>query len=109
MFFGPLEKGESLLDDAEDVVLAQDQAVFAVDLDLVAAVLAEEHAVADLHVELSNAAVLEDLAVADGDDLALDRLLFGGVGDDDPALGLLLLLHALDDDAVMKRSDARHG
>ena len=37
-------------------------------------------------------AVLEDRAVADGDHVALDGLLLGGVGDDDPALGLVLFL-----------------
>ena len=53
-------------------------------------------------------AVLEDLAVADGDDLALDRLLLGRVGDDDPALGLLFFLDALDDDAVLQRTNVGH-
>src|SRR5258707_491053 len=84
----------SLLDDAEDVVLAQDQAVLTVDLDLGAAVLAEENAVADLHVELAHGTVLQDLAVADAEHFALDRLLLGAVRDDDSALGLLLLFHA---------------
>ena len=73
----------------EDVVLAEDDVLDAVDLDLGAGVLAEQDAVARLHVERADLAVLEDLAVADGDDLALDRLLLGGVGDDDAALGLL--------------------
>ena len=87
-----IARAASLLDDAEDVVFADDEVLFAVDLHLGAGVLAEEDAVADLDVELADRAVLEDLAVADGDDLALDGLLFGGVGDDDPALGLLSLL-----------------
>ena len=69
--------------------------LFAVDLHLGAAVLAEEDAVADLDVERADLAVLEDLAVADGDDLALDRLLLGGVGDDDAALGLLFFFTRL--------------
>src|SRR5690606_10142223 len=79
---------EGSLDDAEDVVLAQDEVLLALDLDLGAAVLAEQHAVALLDLELADAAVLEDLAVAHGDDLALDGLLLRGVGDDDPTLGL---------------------
>ena len=44
-------------------------------------------------------------ARADGDDLALLRLLLGGVGDDDAALGLLFGLDALDDDAVVQRTE----
>ena len=46
-----------------------------------------------------------DLAVAGGDDLALLRLFLGGVGDDDPADLLFAFLDALDDDAVVQRSD----
>jgi hypothetical protein len=39
-------------------------------------------------------------AGADGDDLAFLRLFLRGVGDDDPALGLLFFLDAPDEDAV---------
>jgi hypothetical protein len=46
--------------------------------------------------------------VADGDDVALDGLLGGGVGDDDAASGQLLFFHALDDDAVVQRLDIAH-
>ena len=70
---------------AEDVVLAQDEVLVAVDLDLGARVLAEEDLVARLDVERTELAVVADLAVADGDDLALERLLLGGVGDEDAA------------------------
>src|SRR5216684_5912279 len=98
----------SLLDDAEDVVLAQNEMLLTVDLHFGAGVLAEEDDVARLHVELANLAVLEDLAVAHGHDFALDRLLFRAIGDDDPALALLFFLDPLDDDAVLQRSN-RHG
>jgi hypothetical protein len=47
------------------------------------------------------------LAVAHGDDLAFDRLLLRGVGDDDAPLGLLFFLHALDEHAVVERTN-RH-
>src|SRR5512143_2980493 len=40
-----------LLDHAEDLVLAEDQVLDAVDLDLVAGVLAEEDAIPRLHIE----------------------------------------------------------
>src|SRR5580700_3189698 len=104
----PVTGGKSLLQHAEDVVLAQDEPFFAVDLDLGPAVLAEEHTIADLDVELPDASILQDLAVADGDHFALDRLLLGGVRNDDAALRLLFLLHTLDDDAVVKRTNAGH-
>src|SRR5512135_423217 len=98
-------KGWLLLEHAEDVVLAHDQRLLAVDLDLGPGVLGEQHAVAGLHVERVDLAVLAELALADGDHLALDRLLLRRVGDDDAALRLLLLLDALDDDAVLKRTN----
>ena len=41
---------------------------------------------ARFHVELPNRTVFEDLAVAHREDLAFDRLLFGGVRDDIPPL-----------------------
>jgi hypothetical protein len=83
-----VEGGGLLLDDAEHVLFAEDEVVLALDLHLGPGVLAEEDGVAGLDVERADLAVLEDLAVADGDDLALERLLLGGVGDDDPPLVL---------------------
>jgi hypothetical protein len=44
-------------------------------------------------------------ARADGDDLALLRLLLGGVRDDDATLGLLLRVNAADDDTVVQRTN----
>ena len=51
---------------------------------------------------------VEHLAGADGEDLAPLRLLLGGVGQDDPARGLLLGLDLLDHDAVFKRANLGH-
>src|SRR5277367_6469903 len=82
---------ELLLDDAENVLFAEDEVVFALNLHFGAGVLAEQDGVAGLDVERADLAVLENLAVADGDDFALKRLLLGAVGDDDSALGLVLL------------------
>ena len=42
----------------------------------------------------------------DGDDLALLRLLLGGVRDDDTTLGLLLALDATDDHAVVQGTES---
>ena len=61
--------------------------------------------VAGLDVERDALAVVLDLAVAGGDDLALLGLFLGGVGDDDPADLLFAFLDALNDDAVVQRSD----
>src|SRR5438094_6569280 len=98
-----VSKGLRLLDDAEDVFLAHHEVFLAVDLDLRAGVLREEHAVARLDVQGAHLSVLQDLPVSDGDDLAFDGLLLGGVGDDDATLRLLFFLHSLDDDAILQR------
>src|SRR5215813_3470233 len=94
-----------LLKNAEDVLFAQDQVLLVVQRHLGARVLAEENPVAGLHVERYLLALVVDLAVADGDHLALLRLLLCGVGDDDPALLRFLLLLALDEEAVMQRTN----
>jgi hypothetical protein len=80
----------------------------ALELDLGARVLAEEDAVANLDFEGANGAVLQDLAIANREDFALERLLFGRVGDDDAPLGLLFFFHALYDDAV-RQGPELHG
>src|SRR5690606_18497303 len=97
-----------LFDDSEDVVLAQDQVLFTVDLDLGAGVLAEQNAVALLHVESTDLTVLLNFTLTYGDDLALDGLLFCGIRDDDPTLGLLFFGYTLHDDAVLQRTNVAH-
>src|SRR5213595_3929222 len=96
----------SRADDAEDVLL-HDEVLLTVELDLAAGVLAEEDSVAFLHREREILAVVVDLPGAHGDDLALLRLLFGGVGDDEAAVLRVLLLEALDENAVMERAQRR--
>ena len=98
----------SLLEDGEDVFLAQDQVVVAVDLDLVAGVLAEEDAVPLLDVQRNALAVVVDLPGAGGLDGAALGLLLGGVGDDDPADLLLALVLALHEDPVVQRTNLLH-
>src|SRR5438445_11456685 len=97
----------SRAEDAEDVLLLHDEVLHAVELDLVAGVLAEEDSIALLHREREILAVVVDLAGAHGDDLALLRLLLGGVGDDEAAVLLVLLLEALDEYAAMERAQPR--
>src|SRR6266511_4393282 len=102
--FGLRELGLRLLfDDAEEIGFLHDQQLLAVDLDLRAGPLAEQHPVAGLDVERNDLAVLVAPARADGDHLAFLRLLLRGVRNDDAAFGLLFLLDALDDHAVVQR------
>src|SRR5690242_12070880 len=70
-------------DHAHDVGLLHDQEVLAVELDFGARPLAEQHAVAGLEIDWNELAALVAAAWAHGDDLALRRLLLGGVRDDD--------------------------
>src|SRR3954447_17764955 len=81
-------------DDAEDVALRHDEQILAVDPDFGARPFAEQDLVAGLDVERAHRAVLRLGAGAGGDDLALLRLLLGGVRDDDPAGRLFLGLDA---------------
>src|SRR5579862_654631 len=93
------------VDHADDVRLLHDEVFLAVDLDLGARPLAEQDAVADLDVERMDMALIVAGARTGGDDLALLRLLLGGVGDDDAAAGLLLGIEATNHDAVMQRTE----
>src|SRR5215203_4335 len=94
----------SVLHHGEDVAAGQDQQVLAVDRDLCAAVLGVQDGLADADVEGDElAGVLGALAGADSEDLALLRLLLGGVGDDQAGGRRLLGLVRLHDDAVIER------
>src|SRR5213594_5240709 len=103
-----IDRVPPLLENGEDVFLAQDEIFLVVDLDLGAGVLAEQDLVGGLHVEGDPLAVVADLTSPDGDYLALLRLLLGRVRDDDPAPADLLLLEPLDEDAVVQRTNL-HG
>src|SRR4051812_35206966 len=101
-----LERGtqrveQSLIKNREDVFLAHDQVLFAVDLHFAAAVLAEQHLVAGLDVEGDDLAVLVALASADSDHLGLDRLLLGGIGDEQTTRRLGLLFETLDENTIV--------
>src|SRR5215468_5959642 len=82
--------GMGSADHAHDVGLLHDQKVIAIDLDLGARPLAEQHAIAWLQIDRDELAGFVAAPRANGDDLALLRLLLGGVRNDDAALGLLL-------------------
>src|SRR6185295_7863557 len=89
-------------DHAHDVGLLHDQEVIAIDLDFGSRPLAEQHTIARLQVDRDELAGLVAAAWANGHDLALLRLLLGGVRNDDAALGLLLGVDALHDHAIMQ-------
>src|SRR5262249_37162005 len=96
-----------LLDDAQDLFLADDEVLRAVQLDFLSGVLAEEDRVARLDVERRDLAVLLDAALAHGNDLALLGLFLGGVRNDDAADLLFGFLEAFDNDAVVQWSELR--
>jgi hypothetical protein len=91
-----------LFDHRQDFVLAHDEVLGAVDLDLLARVLPEQNRVAALHVGELAAAVFLDLAQSDGEDLAALRLFFRAVGDDDAADRLFAVIQSLNDEAVVQ-------
>src|SRR5690349_13041600 len=78
--------------NAQNIAFLHDDEVLTVDLHLGAGPLAEQDLVAGLDVERRHLALVGLGPCADGDDFALLRLFFGGVGDDDPARGLLVSL-----------------
>src|SRR3954453_3349445 len=99
---------ELLVDDRENVAGRQDEVLVGAELDLGAAVLREDDGVAFLDVHRRALAVLES-AGADREDLALLRLLLGGVRDHDAGRRRLLGLQHLNDDAVLERLDVDLG
>ena len=94
--------------DGENVALAQDEKRLAVDDDLGAAVLSVQDLVADLDVHRHALAFVEP-ARADGEDLALLRLLLGGVGDEQSTAGLLCFFERPHHDAIGERADLDSG
>src|SRR3989344_1540820 len=94
----------SSAEDAQDVRLFHDDQVVAVDLHFRARPLAEQDAVAGLQFQSVDLAGFVTNAGADGADFAFLRLFLGGVGDDDPALGLGFFFNALNQHAVAERT-----
>src|SRR5213080_1034857 len=94
----------SVLDDGEDVLLADDEEILLVHLELGARVLGIEDLLALFDVDMLALPVVEDAAGTDGQDLALLGLLLGGVGQDDATLGGLFARGRLDDHAITERA-----
>src|SRR5438874_6729013 len=101
--FSPCEiRRVSAFDDAENLVFTKNQVLLAVELEFGARVLREQNRIARLDVEGKYFAVLA-FARAHSHDLTLLWLFLRGVGDDDAALGLLLLCQPLHDHPIMER------
>src|SRR5690606_30752728 len=88
------------LDDREDIALAHDQVILAIDLNLGAGILPVQNRVTGLDFHFDQRARVRGLARTDGDDLALLRLFLGVIGDVQSARGLFRSLKRLNDDTV---------
>src|SRR5437016_2592246 len=94
-----------VVDDGQHFVFAHDEVFLTIELDFLSGIFAEQDEIAGLYVKRGPLAVVFHLAGAGGDDLALLRLFLGAVGDDDPPDLLFAFLDALNNDAVVQRSD----
>src|ERR1700675_1535384 len=89
--------------DSEDVVLAHDQEVLTVDLDLGAPIFGDENFVADFDSEFDLLAIVVEFASADGCDGTFLRLLFRRVGNDHVSLLDFFLFEGLNQHAIAER------
>src|SRR5215204_2279587 len=94
-------------DDREQVALANDEVLLAIQLDLGAGVLGEQHRVPTLDFHFDALAVIEHAAGADGQHRALLRLLARRVGQHDATPRHFLLGLGLDDHAIAERLETR--
>src|SRR5712692_2119806 len=88
----------------QNFLLAEDQVLLIIDLDLTAGVFAEQDPVTHLHVE-RDTAFLFHLSGSDGHYFALLRFFFSRIGDDDPTLRGFLFFQPPHKHAVMQGSD----
>src|SRR5690242_9553431 len=102
------QKKMQLLHDRQNIFLAHDHELFAIQLNFGAGVAGEDDFIALLDAEGGAFAGVEALAVPDGEDLAALGLFLGAVGQDDPALGFRFGFHALDEDLVSERTKLGH-
>jgi hypothetical protein len=98
----------SRIQNAENIVLAHDDVVSALQLGVATGVLSKEDAVADFDVEGNQFAVIEPLAMPDGDHFALLWFLLRRIGDDDAAARGFLFLNPLHHDAVVQGSNVHN-
>src|SRR3954454_9939325 len=89
---------------AQNVALLHDQQFLAIEPDVRPRPLAEQHTIADLEIDRDQLAGLVAAARTDRGDFALRGLFFGGVRNDDAALGLFFGIDPLDHDTVVQRT-----
>src|SRR6476620_7038239 len=87
--------------NAQNVAFLHDDEVFTVDFDFGTRPFAEQDLVAGLDVQRSDLAFVALGPAADSDDCAFLWLFLGGIGDNDPARGLLVSLDTANENAVM--------
>src|SRR4030066_1143659 len=92
-----------LLDHREDVLLPENQMLFAIDLDVRPRILPEKDAVPALDLGSNAVPAVGHLAGAHRHHQALLRLLPPAAGDGHPPLGFLLLLDAFEQYPVLQR------
>ena len=95
---------KSLFDHGQNIVLTNDDDFLPVQLDLGAGVLAGDHLVAGLNGH-HNVVAVHHTAGADGNHFGNGGLFLCAGGQDDAALGGLLGLDHLEDDAIGKRCE----
>src|SRR5215468_6274305 len=95
---------QSLFNHAHDVALLGDDVILAVGFDLGTRPFSEQHSIADFDIQRMQFAVISNSTRPSGNDFAFHWLFLGGIGDDNAALGLLLLLDAADQNAILQRS-----
>jgi len=98
------DEAEAGLDDlGQDVTLAEDLHLAAIDLDVGTTELAEEHFVTDDDAHRSTFTTLEQPAGTDGDHGASLRLFLGRVGQHDATRGGFLGTKRLDNNSIVQR------
>src|SRR5438034_3928701 len=102
---GGLLLGVGLDQHPHNVALFHDEVLDVIDFDLGARPFPEQDAIADPNVDRDELAALVAAAGSNGDDLALLRLLLGGVGNDDATSGLRFGIDSLDCNTVVTRSE----
>ena len=95
-------------DDRQHFVLFHDEVILPIELDFLAGILTEEDRVAGCDVQGNALAIVLGLAASGRDDFALLGFFLRRVGNDDSPDLLFAFFKALDDDAVVERSDI-HG
>src|SRR5262249_32555301 len=94
----------SLFDHAHDVALLRVHEFLAFDFDLGSRPLPEQLSVPDFDIKRTELAIIVPRARPGGNDFAFHWLFLGGIRDDNTACGLLLLLDATDENAILQRS-----